>query len=292
MKLLVLRIHRGLAWLAALALGWLCATAHSASTTYVVTAPDGVPIAVQETGNPQGPPIIFVHGLLGSHLSWDAQTRAPELQKYRLITYDLRGHGRSGKPLRPDAYTVSAATGAQKPVLVGWSLGATVITNYLARHGDARIAGAVYVGGVIELAPELLGSHPEVFDGMAADDLRTHLEAQRQFLMLCFDVTPDAPTFQRLLANAALASDEMQRVIHRLSIEAASGLGAMHKPLLLLYGQRDALVNASASIARAQALQPRARALVYTESGHAPFLEEPTRFNHDLAAFVDAVHTP
>ncbi|WP_312884945.1 alpha/beta fold hydrolase [Candidatus Sodalis endolongispinus] len=42
--------------------------------------------------------MIFIHGLLGSHLNWDAQVNSPLLQHYRLITYDLRGHGLSGKP--------------------------------------------------------------------------------------------------------------------------------------------------------------------------------------------------
>src|SRR5215469_14718378 len=70
----------------------------AAPTTYTVTSKDGVKLAVQESGNPNGPAIIFVHGLLGSRLNWEAQVQSPELRQYRLITYDLRGHGLSGKP--------------------------------------------------------------------------------------------------------------------------------------------------------------------------------------------------
>src|SRR5215475_7961610 len=76
----------------------------AAPTTYTVTSKDGVNLAVQESGNPNGPPIIFIHGLLGSRLNWDALVRSPELRQYRIITDDLRGHGLSGKPSGAEPY--------------------------------------------------------------------------------------------------------------------------------------------------------------------------------------------
>ncbi|ARP94544.1 alpha/beta fold hydrolase [Bordetella genomosp. 13] len=275
------------------------AAASAATIRHTVTAPDGVTLAVQESGNPDGPAIVFVHGLLGSRLSWQAQVDSPLLQRYRLITYDLRGHGQSGMPDDAAAYTdgrrwaddlasVIAATGARRPVLVGWSLGAAVITNYLASHGDGVIAGAVYVGGVIELTPQQIAAQPQVYHDLASEDLKTHLDAERAFLALCFATQPDAVTFQRLLANAALASARMQHAVHSMTVDAPAGLGALRKPLLLVYGERDALVKPGPSLDRAQALNPRARSVVYAQSGHAPFMEESGRFNRDLSAFVDA----
>lgn len=284
---------------AAVALMAVAALSHAAVEPYTVTAPDGVRIAVQEAGDPNGQPIIFIHGLLGSHLNWDKQVNSPELQRYRLITFDMRGHGMSGQPERADAYrdggrwaddlaAVIAGSGARRPVLVGWSLGAAVATNYLAAYGDEKIAGAVYVGGVIELKPEQIVSHPQVYSGMGSPDLKTHLDAEREFVALCFAKLPDAQTFQRLLANAAMASQAMQNAVHGMSLNAPKGLGAMHKPLLLIYGARDALVQAEPSFNRAKALNPDAIGKFYPEAGHSPFIEEAQRFNRDLSAFVDA----
>jgi non-heme chloroperoxidase len=45
-------------------------------------------------------------------------------------------------------------------------------------------------------------------------------------------------------------------------------------------------VQTQPAIARARAINPRVRSIVYAESGHAPFLEEAGRFNRDLAAFM------
>lgn len=73
-----------------------------------------------------------------------------------------------------------------------------------------------------------------------------------------------------------------------MTVQAEQGLGQARVPVLLLYGERDALVQARPAIARAKALNPRIRSVLYAQSGHAPFLEEPQRFDRDLADFVDA----
>lgn len=295
------RILLALAFATALCVAPLAANAET--KRYTVTAADGVTLAVQETGNPDGPSIVFVHGLLGSHLNWDAQVNSPQLQRYRMITYDLRGHGLSGKPTDANAYAdgmrwandlqaVIAASHARKPVLVGWSLGGAVISNYLAKFGDSGIAGAVYVDGVIELKPEQIVAHPQVYRDLNSPDLKTHLDTVRAFLSLCFHTQPDQATFQRLFANAAMASWDMQRAVQSMTVQAEQGLGKAQVPVLLLYGERDALVQARPAIARAKALNPRIRSTLYAQSGHAPFLEESDRFDRDLAGFVDAATAP
>lgn len=291
------RTLRGI-WLALL-LAALSPAAMAAEKHYSVTAPDGLKLAVQETGNPDGPAIVFIHGLLGSRLNWEQQTSSPALQGYRLITYDMRGHGLSGKPDDAAAYAdgrryaddlaaVLEATGAKRPVLVGWSLGGLVMSDYLAAYGDTKIGGAVYVNAVIELNEKLITPHPEVYAGLASDDLKTHLDALRTFLRLCFHTQPDAATMELLLTNAAMASWPMTRSIPTMTSAASEGLPKAQVPLLLLYGAKDQLVEVQPSIDRAKALNPKAQSKLYAESGHAPFLEEAARFNQDLVNFVEA----
>ncbi|MBY4766148.1 alpha/beta fold hydrolase [Burkholderia ambifaria] len=269
----------------------------AAPTSYMVTSKDGVRLSVQEGGNPNGPPVIFIHGLLGSRLNWEAQVQSPELRKYRIITYDLRGHGLSDKPSGASPYhdgrrwaddleAVIDGSHARKPVVVGWSLGGVVISNYLATYGDDNIAGAVYVDGVVELAPGQIVDHPAVYRDMNSPDLKTHLDGERTFIGLCFNRRPDADTFSRLLANAALASWDMQKEIPTVTVFAAEALSKTRVPLLFIYGSRDALVDAPTTLARAKALNPRVQSKVYVDAGHAPFIEEPDRFNNDLAEFV------
>jgi pimeloyl-ACP methyl ester carboxylesterase len=57
---------------------------------------------VVETGNPDGKPILFIHGLSGCGLVWGRQLGSELGRDFRLVAMDLRGHGMSAKPR--DAY--------------------------------------------------------------------------------------------------------------------------------------------------------------------------------------------
>lgn len=276
------------------------ATLFAAEKQYSITAPDGVKLAVQESGNPDGLPIVFIHGLLGSHLNWEKQISDAQLQqRYRLITFDMRGHGLSDKPEQESAYrdgkrwaddlrAVINQSRANKALLVGWSLGGAVITNYLAAYGDGNISGAIYVDGVVELNPTLIPAH-DVYGAMTASDLKTHLDGERAFLQLCFYQQPDRTTFERLLANAALAAWPMQRAVPTMTIALEKGVKNVRVPLLFIYGEHDALVNPAASLARVKRINSRIQTQMFADSGHAPFIEEPARFNRTLATFASAL---
>jgi pimeloyl-ACP methyl ester carboxylesterase len=200
----------------------LCAQA-GANQTYATT-PDGVRIAIQEWGTPRGHALVLVHGLLGSHLSWAKQLSDPRLLKYRIFTYDLRGHGMSGAPTDPASYSnrklwadelkmVIEVKHLDHPVIVGWSLGGLVISDYLRLYGDGKLGGLVYVDGVIENKSEYLFPKPGVVSLLTSDDLAEHLEGTRQFVALCFQNQPDMGTFSTLFAAAAMASPLMTKTL-------------------------------------------------------------------------------
>jgi predicted alpha/beta hydrolase len=69
-----------------------------------VKTPDGLMISAQEWGNPNGPEILLIHGFAQSHLSWMRQVDGDLAKEFRIITYDLRGHGNSDKPFEPEKY--------------------------------------------------------------------------------------------------------------------------------------------------------------------------------------------
>ena len=67
----------------------------------------GTNIAVYEYGDPEGAGILLVHGFSQSHLAWTKQYQSPELQQFRIVVMDLRGHGASGKPADAENYASS-----------------------------------------------------------------------------------------------------------------------------------------------------------------------------------------
>src|SRR3954452_2767040 len=71
-----------------------------------VQSADGTRLAVFESGNPAGPVLVAVHGYPDNHTTWDGI--AAELgDRYRVITYDVRGAGASDKPTGRAAYKMT-----------------------------------------------------------------------------------------------------------------------------------------------------------------------------------------
>lgn len=70
-----------------------------------VVSADGTRLAVFESGNPEGPVLVAIHGYPDNHTVWDGI--AAELgDDYRVVTYDVRGAGESDKPTAKAAYRI------------------------------------------------------------------------------------------------------------------------------------------------------------------------------------------
>ena len=97
----------------------------------MLTSPDGTKIWAESAGDTSKPAIVFVHGLSCTALGWDEQFADAGLRhSFHLVRYEMRGHGRSGKPLEEAGYesikiaqdfrTVCEAFGVVKPFMAGW----------------------------------------------------------------------------------------------------------------------------------------------------------------------------
>src|SRR5205807_9596211 len=97
-----------------------------------------------------GPPVIFVHGWTMSGQFFRRQL-AGLSGSFRVVVPDLRGHGASEKVLHghtvpqyaSDLHAMLAELSVQRPVLVGWSMGAMVSYEYLRAYGRNGVAGIV-----------------------------------------------------------------------------------------------------------------------------------------------------
>lgn len=123
-----------------------------------------VPVAVTIAGNPDGRPILFVHGFMASTLNWEKQLKSDLAQSYKLVAVDIRGHGSSGKPTEREAYVSTslvaddiaaaiAVADVEKPLLVGWSYGGLFVLDYVRHYGTDNISGMVFIDSVAGLLP-------------------------------------------------------------------------------------------------------------------------------------------
>jgi len=262
----------------------------------VVRAPDGVTLAAQEWGNPAGSEILFIHGFSQASLSWQRQVESELAKEFRLVTYDLRGHGNSDKPLEPEKYKESKAwadevqaiinaANFKRPVLVGWSYGGHVIADYLRIHSAAGLAGLNYVDAVTKSDPSFYGDGLKVQPLMSSEDLAINIAATRIFLRNCFEKQPSQNDFETMLAFNMMVPPKVRANMGGRTLSMDETLKALDLPVLVTHGATDRLALVAAARHTA-AIIPAAKLSVYDRVGHAPFWEDTSRFNAELSAFV------
>ncbi len=262
-----------------------------------VKTPDGLTVSAQDWGNPNGPEILFIHGFSQSHLSWIKQVTNSELAKeFHMVTYDLRGHGNSDKPLEPERYktgkywadelqAVMDATGLKRPVLAGWSYGGRIMADYLTTHGTARLAGLNYVDAGQKSDPNFVGPNLKNLPLMASEGLATNIAATRAFLRDCFSIQPTQAEYEIMLAFNMMVPPKVRLGMGNRPLQVDDMLRSLKLPVLVTHGSEDKNSKLIAAEYTAKMI-PGAKLSVYQGIGHAPFFEDAPRFNAELGAFV------
>jgi pimeloyl-ACP methyl ester carboxylesterase len=267
-------------------------------TTHTVRGGDGLRLHVREWGRTDGPPILFIHGWSQSHLCWAKQYQSELADEFRLVAYDLRGHGMSQAPLEPEHYTdgrlwaddlaaIIDQLGLERPVLVGWSYGGFVICDYLRVHGQDRIAAIDFVAAAVTLGEAAFGTviGPGFLDHFAdatSDDLPTSIQGMRA-LVRTFPVKPFPPDeVETLLASSMTVPARIRVNLLAREIDGDDVLRTLEVPLLVTQGRSDTIVL-PAMAEHVLATCPTAEPSWYDGVGHTPFLEQPERFNRELA---------
>jgi non-heme chloroperoxidase len=280
-----------------------------------VETADGVKLNVVEAGLLDGPPMVFVHGHASSWKAWEGVMAAPELTSgYRLIAFDLRGHGDSGTGIKPGQLSADGPeassrlwsldldailAGLRSPVLVGWSFGSGVIQSWLYTHRGPRDAQAI----VLACAPNVIGPVPP---GDPAESL-----ISRQAIMTLARAAQDGSGFAAaILANDATDtsfSPQQRDTIAAIAeaTPAATVAGVLHhvidfRPFLttMTGTERDRITAVIAdgdqifSSAASDAVWKQAgiRTVHVPGAAHALPIREPARFTQVLVEIVR--HSP
>jgi non-heme chloroperoxidase len=273
---------------------------------HTVTGGGGVRLHVREWGNADGPPILFIHGWSQNHLCWDKQYESALRDEFRLVAFDLRGHGMSEAPPGPEHYTddrgwaddlaaIIDRLGLERAVLVGWSYGAFVICDYIRAYGQDRVAAINFVEGVVKLGEAAFGTliGPGFLDHFAdatADDLPTNIRGMRGFVRACLAKPVAAEDFETALCWNMAVAPRVRASLGAREIDDDDVLRGLGVPLLVTQGRSDTVVL-PAMAEHILATCPAAEASWYDGVGHVPHLEEPGRFNRELAALARRVRS-
>lgn len=262
----------------------------------------GVRVGVRVEGNESAPPIVFVHGWAQSARAWDRQFADPELRAgFRLIAMDLRGHGASDVPKggyddpaqwAGDLDAVLRFVG-EPAVVVGWSYGGLVLTDYVRVHGTRDLAGIVLVGAITEIGrghpggrigPVMRAAQPDAL----SDDPGVALPALVKF---CEDMAAKpvpGDLAQALLGTTLAVPPSVRAALFRRDVDSAAVLEGIDVPTLVVHGTADAVVDVTAGEYAAGKI-PGADVRWLSGVGHLPFAEATPEFNVALSAFAGRV---
>ena len=262
-----------------------------------VRSRDGLVLAGYEYGNPKGPEILFIHGLSQCSLCWNNQFSSPALaNEFRMIAFDIRGHGASEKPMdvsryaddrlfADDVHSVMEAFNLRRPVLVGWSYAGRIVSDYVEAYGTSRISGINYVCARTNNNPAYNGPGTDFLGDMSGDDLEANIKATRAFVRACYEKQPSPEEFEAVFDYNMLVPPSIRGAHLGRPASDGSILAKLDVPVLVTQGSEDKLVLRGLGELTA-AVVPGARLSIYDGIGHAPFAEDTVRFNRELAEFV------
>ncbi len=266
-----------------------------------VSGAAGCELFVEETGNPDGQPVLFIHGISQCRLGWNRQLDSELGRDLRLVAMDLRGHGRSQRPRdaygessvwADDIHAVITELGLRRPILCGWSYGGVVIGDYLRRHGETAIGGIVLVAAVSALGetamPFLGPEFVDVLPALFATDVEESSTGLQAYIRSCASVDPEPDEFFSILGYNSVVPPHVRQAMLSRTLDHADTLTRLETPMLITHGLDDRIVLPAMSEQLARQV-PNARTAFYPGVGHSPFRENTERFNTDLHAFATSL---
>jgi pimeloyl-ACP methyl ester carboxylesterase len=259
-------------------------------------AVDGINLHWTSAGS--GPQtLVFIHGWTCDDTSWSAQVPALS-KKYRVLTLDLPGHGKSGAPkdggFSMDLFAraveaVRAEAKADRLVLVGHSMGAPVIRQY-ARLYPQHVSALIIVDGVMMLGAPRPGAaagalpQPEQMRGPGGPKAREGM-IRGMFVAGTSKPIQDHVLKMMLSAPEATAYGAMTATFDP-AIWRENPVFTV--PALGLYADNSALGNPEAT----RKVLPNFEYHEIPGTGHFLMMEKPAEFNRLLEQFVDRLAVP
>jgi non-heme chloroperoxidase len=259
--------------------------------TRSVALATGVTLPYVEIGAKSGLPVVFIHGLTDSHLSFGPMLEAMP-QTYHTFALTMRGHGDATKPDRgyaPEDMAADVAAfldshGIERAVIIGHSMG-SIVARAFAHLYPGRVLGLGLLGAFSTLHANQ--AVREVFDAVDAlgedipDDFARDWQqgslgtpVPHDFFEMVIEETKKTPVrvFRGVL-NELLARDR-----------TFTGAGSL-VPTLIVWGDKDAFCTRADQNALLAAFK-NAKLIIYQGIGHAVHWELPVRVATDVAIWL------
>ena len=276
------------------------------------TSTTTVPLYWAEYGDPDAPPLLLLHGGPGASHDYLLPQMLALAERYRVVTYDQRGGGRSRydddrEPIGwrdqvADVARVAAERRVEPLTIVGYSWGGLLAMLYAIEAAGGQVLPSPVRLALVDPAPVTRAYRATFEQELAARQASPEVAALRAELQASGLRERDADAYRQRafeLSVAGYFADPTQahdltpfRVTGRVqqSIWASLGdydirgpLSTLDIPTLVVHGRQDPIpLQSSEDAARALGTT----CVVIEDSGHVPYVEQPARLFPLLLAFL------
>jgi len=261
-------------------------------STFTCRGHDGIVLSGARAGDPDGQPVVLLHGYSDSWRSFLPLMR--ELPRSLCLTaLSLRGHGDSAKPEGPygtgpmsrDVVAAMDQLGIARAVVVGHSMGSLVAQRLAQEYAD-RVTHLVLIGAFATLTdnPEVETLWRDAVAGLADPVDPAFVRAFQEsslnrpvpvdFLTGVIDESLKLPARVWRAALDAVRHEDRSALLGRIGVETT-----------IIWGDQDGFCG-RAEQDRLKRSIPRSRLLVHEGTGHTPHWEQPARAAADIAAAI------
>src|SRR6195952_1086472 len=249
---------------------------------------DGVNIYYEVHGS--GPPLILTHGYSSTSGMWQGQIEALS-QHYKLVLWDMRGHGQSDYPDDPAAYSAALTVGgiaalldevgAKQAIVGGLSLGGYMSLAFYRAHPD-RVRALL----IIDTGPGFKKD-----DAREAWNRRAHETAdrfEREGLAVLQSLSRERSGVSH--RNALGLARAARGMLTQRDARVIEALPAIKVPALVVVGADDAPFLAASDYMATKI--PGAKKVVIPAAGHAVNIDQPEAFIAAVLPFLDGLPHP
>jgi pimeloyl-ACP methyl ester carboxylesterase len=244
---------------------------------------DGVQIHYEVQG--RGPALLLTHGYSATGDMWAGQLAALT-PNFTVITWDMRGHGRSDYPADPGAYSEDAtvadmaalldAAGAESAVIGGLSLGGYMSLAFHRSHPERTRALLI-----IDTGPGY--KNDQARDGWNANAVK---RAERYDAEGLGDLSrASAEVRDARHRDATGLAHAARGMLTQRNARVIESLPDIRVPAIVIVGENDTPFLAASDYMAAKI--PGAKKAVIPAAGHAANIDNPRAFNAALVAFLD-----
>lgn len=248
---------------------------------------NGITIDYEASGH--GPDVLLSHGYSATRRMWDGQRPALD-DRYRLIAWDMRGHGQTESPDDPAQYSADLTVADMRGLLDHLGI-------------DRAVVGGLSLGGYMSLAFHL--AHPERVralvicdsgpgyrnaDARAAWNASAHeraAELEARGLAALGERGREMRAAMRHHRSAQGLAHAARGMLAQQDSRVIDSLPGIRVPTLIVVGDSDEPFLAPTRYMAAKV--PGARVEVIAGAGHSANLDQPAAFNRVLRAFLDSL---